>query len=706
MANMRISGLASGMDIDSIVSDMMKVKRMPLDKLKQQKQTMEWQRDDYREMNTLLLNFRSELTQMKLSSKYRTRTTTTTDDSKVTATATSAAALSSYSISSVKQLASAETRTNTGSISNGSFDADKSMYLQKDSLGLGSYAWNTGAISSKSIDVKTASNTIKFEEMANLAPNVKTSTIGTWSVKVNGIGYKVVASDIENLSLKENEVQIKTDGNMIFGKSLAKDSVVKIDYVANNRTDNVNIAADATTIKLSKGAIKNVYKDIVLNISADGQLSSKVSLTINAEADNNGLYEIKNGDDVVGRLNKDTGEITLTSEMHNLKTDSKATMSLEVNYDHRYKTFSFDTSTSKGERHDSFLISASDSLNSVINQVNSSSVGVNLFFDSVTGRMTMTRNETGDFKPDGDEISFSGSFINDVMKFRDSKANVEGQNAIFTINGLETNRSSNSFSINGVTFTLKQTFNEIGTDQTATPVTIAINNDNNTIFENIKGFIDKYNELIGKIQEKTQQERYKGYTPLTDEQREQLSDKQQEQWEEKAKSGLLRRDQTLTSLLSSMRMDFYGKVESEKINPVYSQLASIGIKTTANYLEGGKLEINEAQLKKAIEEDPESIEALFNASGTTNGQKGIAQRLYDTVGRTMDVLYEKAGKSYSTNNQFTIGKQLNNINDQIDSLEDRLTAIEDRYYRQFTAMEKAIQNANQQSAYITQNFFS
>ena len=117
MAGLRISGLASGMDIDSIVSDMMKAKRIPLDKLKQQKQTMEWQRDDYRSMNTLLLNFRSELTKMKLSTNYRTRTTTTTDDSKVTATASSAASLASYSISKVEQLATAATKVNGGKIS-------------------------------------------------------------------------------------------------------------------------------------------------------------------------------------------------------------------------------------------------------------------------------------------------------------------------------------------------------------------------------------------------------------------------------------------------------------------------------------------------------------------------------------------------------------------------------------------------------------
>jgi len=701
MANMRISGLASGMDIDSIVSDMMKVKRMPLDKLKQQKQTMEWQRDDYREMNTLLLNFRSELTQMKLSSKYRTRTTTTTDDSKVTATATSAAALSSYSISSVKQLASAETIVNTGKIyTNSSFDATKSMYSQKDTaINIDSTSWDTGGVSSKNLPAKKGEKSVQFGDMSN----IDTNTIINWSVKVNGIGYKVITGTPTN----DNEVQIQNNGTITFNKSFAEDSDVKIDYIAKSRTDSISISTDTSTAILNKGAIQNV-NNITLKVTTNG-VTTETSYTME-NVNNDHIIDIMKGTNLVGTLNKNTGELTFANNMERPAKDSKTTMSLEVTYNHLYSNFSIGTHTSTGVKHDNYLVSASDSLNSIINQVNSSSVGVNMFYDSASGQMTMTRNETGDFNTAGKEISFSGKFINGVLKFNDTDENtvkVAGKNAEFTINGLETNRSSNTFAINGVTFTLKQTFSDtVGSPDYATPVTIAINNDNNTIFENIKGFIDKYNELIGKIQEKTQQERYKGYTPLTDEQREQLSDKQQEQWEEKAKSGLLRRDQTLTSLLSSMRMDFYGKVESEKINPVYSQLASIGIKTTANYLEGGKLEINEAQLKKAIEEDPESIEALFNASGTTNGQKGIAQRLYDTVGRTMDVLYEKAGKSYSTNNQFTIGKQLNNINDQIDSLEDRLTAIEDRYYRQFTAMEKAIQNANQQSAYITQNFFS
>ena len=126
---MRISGLASGMDIDSIVSDMMKIKKMPLDKLKQEKQVMEWQRDDYREMNTLLLNFRSELTQMKLTTKYRTRTTTTTDDSKVTATASSAASLSSFSISEVSQISNCCNKGQLGKYSKAGSTIDPSASL-------------------------------------------------------------------------------------------------------------------------------------------------------------------------------------------------------------------------------------------------------------------------------------------------------------------------------------------------------------------------------------------------------------------------------------------------------------------------------------------------------------------------------------------------------------------------------------------------
>ena len=67
---MRIGGLASGMDIDQIVSDLMKAERMKVDKLYQQKQVMEWQKADYREINLKLRSLYNTSFDMKLSSSY------------------------------------------------------------------------------------------------------------------------------------------------------------------------------------------------------------------------------------------------------------------------------------------------------------------------------------------------------------------------------------------------------------------------------------------------------------------------------------------------------------------------------------------------------------------------------------------------------------------------------------------------------------
>ena len=77
----RVSGLASGMDIDSIVKQLMDAERLPLNKLKQKKQILEWKRDDYRSMNTLLTDFRSKVLNMKLSSSYGAKQTSSSNES-------------------------------------------------------------------------------------------------------------------------------------------------------------------------------------------------------------------------------------------------------------------------------------------------------------------------------------------------------------------------------------------------------------------------------------------------------------------------------------------------------------------------------------------------------------------------------------------------------------------------------------------------
>ncbi|MFJ8246258.1 flagellar filament capping protein FliD [Peribacillus asahii] len=694
----RISGLASGMDTDSLVKKLMDAERIPLNKFKQKKQTLEWQRDDYRSMNTLLLDFRSTLTQMKLSTNYRVRTTASTDEAKVTATATSSAGQSSYSISSVKQLATAATVVNTGGISKDStnkVDTSKSLFENKEAFNptASGFDWKTGSVESQTITLGKEKTTTQLKLASGQTINTidvdgKTIVDTTkMNVKVNGQNYKIITDETHTLT--GQEVLVKPDGSLTFADSVAKngDINVKVEFVANKAVDTFTVGKDTTTTQLSKGSINAVNS---FTITEGGTSNTYI-------VEDNKIKSAPGSTDSIGDIDITTGKITWSKPFAD---DTK----VEVDYTQNYFTFNLQTSTSKGDVSENYLIQGSSSLNAVISKVNSSNVGVSMMYDSFSDKVTLTRTETGDFKKDVADITIGGSFLTDVLKF-DQNDVKEGQNAKFTINNLETERNSNTFTMNGVSFTLKQTFNDNAdsTLNTTPPITVSVNNDTNQVFENIKKFVTQYNELIDKIQKKTSEERYRAYTPLTDEQREQLSDKQQEQWEEKAKSGLLRRDSTLTSLLTKMRTDFYTSVDNSEAG-MYDQLAKIGISTTANYLEGGKLEINETKLKAAIEADPQAVEKLFNASGNGYGQQGIVQRLYDSVNNTMDKIKERAGNAYSTNAQFTLGKELNLLNTKIDSFEDRLLKIEDRYYKQFTAMEQAISKANSQSASLMQYF--
>lgn len=271
-----------------------------------------------------------------------------------------------------------------------------------------------------------------------------------------------------------------------------------------------------------------------------------------------------------------------------------------------------------------------------------------------------------------------------------------GQNAIFTINGLETERNSNTFSMNGVTITLKQTLKE-----TDSPITVNVSNDSEGVLKTVKEFVDQYNALIDDINKKLNEERNRSYLPLTDDEREGLSDRQQEKWEDLARSGLLKGDPLLSGVLTNMRMDMYSTVET---NGLFKQLSAIGTTTTKNYLDGGKLEINEEKLKEAIEKDPDAVENLFRGTGSNDSDRGVIHKLYDSVNDSITKIHDRAGRASSKNQQFALGRELISVDKNIASFETRLKMQEERLWRQFTAMEKAIQRANDQSLYLMQQF--
>ncbi|MEH7883424.1 flagellar hook-associated protein 2 [Bacillus sp. JJ1609] len=511
----RIGGLASGMDIDSLVGDLMKAERIPLNKLHQKKQVLEWQRDDYRAMNKVLANLDQFVFDgIFRQSTFTKKTVTTSNESAVSVRNVNATSNLNSSIQ-VHTLAESAYMTSNGSIvkAGATFDPSKTLDSQRGSL----------------------------------------------------------AQDFT-----QNEIKIQSIGN-------------------------------------------------------DGNLGAEVAI-------------------------------------------------------------SFDP--------------AVDSLNTVIDKINSSQAGVVAFYDSVSGKFSLTAKNTGDNT--GPEIKLTGDFLTASLGMdADSDAAATalrgkaGVNADFTINGLQTQRSTNTVVINGFEYTLKQT---TGTN------TVMVNSatDEEAIFTSIKDFVNKYNETIAGINSEITEERYRKYQPLSDEEREAMSEKQAEMWDEKAKSGMLRNDSILSGALNKMRMDLYGRVgtDTDDVNNNYDQLSEIGITTSKNYLDRGKLVIDENKLREAIKNDPNAIYKLFTNDSTDPNSQGLARRLRTTIKDTITTIETRAGNNMRTNAQFTLGRNLTAIDKQINSFEDRLVKVEDRYWRQFTAMEKAIQKANEQSSYLMSQFSS
>ncbi|MGE7763759.1 flagellar hook-associated protein 2 [Peribacillus sp. NPDC096540] len=396
---------------------------------------------------------------------------------------------------------------------------------------------------------------------------------------------------------------------------------------------------------------------------------------------------------------------TMTSTEKSAVTDSKKKLSelgittpqditiLAIN-----KDGGFDTEVKDGVTMDkpyTLTLNENDTLESVINKINANS-GVTLFFDETSQKFSITAKNTGDVK-DRPEIELGGT--GDFFAALKMSSNNEGtggtigENATITYNGLDISRPSNTFQINGAEITVKQ--------KTMDTVTFSSTADVDSILDTITQFVNKYNEIIKKVQDKTGEAKYRSFTPLTTEQKKAMTEDEVKMWEEKAKSGTLKSDSTLKSLLTTMRSSLYTSVDGITGK---NNLSSLGITTTKNYLEGGKLTIDEDKLRAAISEDPNAIYDMFMANGTEKSDKGLARRLRDDIESSMKVITEKAGKAGYVNNNFTIGKLVDGLDKKISTFEAKLTKLESRYYNQFTAMEKAIQRANSQSASLASYF--
>ena len=370
-------------------------------------------------------------------------------------------------------------------------------------------------------------------------------------------------------------------------------------------------------------------------------------------------------------------------------------------------SFSFEIN---GEK---FEFTGENTIADVISAVNKSDAGVKLSYSSISDSFSIEANESGS-KYGISVTETAGDFLSKIFgadNFTDGVLNQDavksGTDAIVSINGNEFSRTSNNFTIEGITLQLTDVsqakYDAAGSVISYEETKVTTERDTETVFNTIKSFVEEYNKMIEKLNGYVDADAtYRKYAPLTDAQRDEMTESQIEKWEEKSKQGLLHGDSTIRTFLQNMRSALYTRSNTSEI-----ALYNIGIETSSNKEDKGKLVIDEEALKKALSENPEEIEKLFV------GENGLADKLTNIMDKTAKVsagspgeLVRIAGATElkATQTNSTLAAELKRIDERISLLNTRYNKEKDRYWKQFNAMETIISNYSSQSAYLGQQF--
>lgn len=361
-----------------------------------------------------------------------------------------------------------------------------------------------------------------------------------------------------------------------------------------------------------------------------------------------------------------------------------------------------------------FTFSEADSLQKVINTVNANSkANVTMSYSQLTDKVTITSKTTGS-DPTKSKVDISdeggSNFLSALGLDRtDPSSYTQGQNAVLWINETRTEQTKNNFTIDGITYDLKKTFGVKADsvdpsgytyDPAADGVTYQVSADVDKAMDVIKGFVEGYNKMVASLTALVIEKRQKAYPPLTDEQRDALSDAQQEKWDKLAKQGMLYNDSGLNKLLQDMRGLFF-----EKLGGTGMSLNDLGIGPGSSVVEGKYVGASqdivikdEDRLRKMLAENPDMVASVFMQTSSNYADKGFSGKLVQTMST-----YTSKIQAVTTS---TLERSIKDANDMLDNLKLRMSAKEELLYRKFSAMETALSKLQSQGNWFSSQFGS
>lgn len=831
-----ISGLASGLDTESMIEGMLESYKQKITGLQQNRQSLLWQQEAYQSISDKLVEFSRKYmsytssTNLLSSSFFNNAVLTTTGGKFADMVSATGKTSSNVTIDAVAQLATSSRYTHSASglgqatvgtdgkltvTGDGTFDVNSKMNVSElegslslkygnkeitinfdeleffDKKGDGSGTITADDLKSaiekkledqnitlSSGDQKAASELIKVEVGSNGEITFSDKTSAGNTVEISGatgklkdslgltgdkLGssftfkegtYTTQVSTAEYLSDKSITVTLNGVKKTISLADIVKDGN---GYINSNDTfkDNLQSALDKAfggekvTVGVDGGKLS-----FAVSQGSTLAVSSSVGKALGFEDSMTTYVNTSQTLGQLGTFNKDTGELTIGG----MKV--QGTLMEKVPKDQWIKqddgTY-IDSQGNKldaegyrlskdGERLYEFSLTVNGkevgkftqdtALETVMNAINSDTeAGVNVSYSNLTNQFVFTAKESGE----GGQIEMGDGLAQALfgkVDIKDETTYTAGQDAIFkaTVNGstMYLSRSSNTFDMDGMSVTLKGTFNNTDRGTDADPikssdltgmtsaneskmfekgesVTFTSKSDTDTIVDAIKQMVEDYNKIVTEVKGAysdmpLQQTNGSKYEPLTEEQKADMSESEIEAYEEKAKTGLLFGDNDLSSLYNALR---------SAVTPGGSDgslLRSIGINTS--YSEGlTTIELDESALREALETNPDQVKDIFTKSkdngassdGLMTSIQKVTNRYAATTGATKGILIEKAGSKYSPTAALdnTLLDQMNEIDDQIETWQNKMSDKVDYYTNKFTQLEMLIQQMNSQSSTLS-----
>lgn len=692
---LRMTGMISGLDTDSIVSALMEAQTTKKTKVENKKTKLEWTQNIWTGLNKKLYSFYTDSAgKMRFQSSYQTKKAASSDASILTATAQSSASSGSYTVK-VNQLAAAQYVT-SAKVSAKSTDASGKVTESKVTSDTKLSALGFDTEGDTTIEITAGEKTINL--------NVdETTTVRDFVNALKDAGLNASFDEKQGrffISAKESGA----DGKFtITSKTMTGEQVAAQNKLMDS-VDYSNLSSgDQDTVKKILSDLKNAQDT---SAAADAEKSLQDISDRTAKEKATEYYKNKLTDDMLSKYKYETDGTDGNGDAHKAGDIdySKVKQALqEAGLDNNVYTESDRLIVLKQKIIEPAVTEklASEEYTGKIDNAVTSGLG-DAGIEKQSERyatISLAVNGYAQAMKDGTEQSKESALKLLGMDDIDGSAVkesadgtgmvvIEAADSIVQVNGATLTSSNTTLDVNGLSLNLVSASDR--------EVKVTVSNDSTAVYDAIKDFVEQYNSALSEMNKYYYADSARGYDPLTDDQKEAMSDEEVEKWETKIKDSLLRRDSTLSGILETFRTSLTGITVKASDGKTYS-LANLGITTGKDYKEYGLLHIKGDEDDTDYADSENTLQSMINSDPdiVMEVMSGIASNLYNNINKKISTTTTmKSALSFYNDKEMT--KQMTQYKKDIKSWETKLSDMEDRYYKQFSAMETALSKLQSQ----------